>query len=167
MIPCPDVTGLAGLHATYGNPLDYLDDKAAWEVKVLVTRPLPFADGLVYAYDRTRTVRQVRAHHLVIDTLIDALTACRDAGVPSSRLAYGGCYVWRAMRGTSRLRLSTHTWGIAVDLEPAANPIGRVWRDDGRMLDPRVVAIFEARGWRWGGRFRRQDAMHFQAVKGY
>lgn len=64
--------------------------------------------------------------------------------------------------------MSTHTWGIAVDIEPAGNPMGETWQDDGVRMDPRIIEIFEARGWSWGGRFSgTPDPMHFQWASGY
>jgi hypothetical protein len=31
-------------------------------------------------------------------------------------------------------------------------------------MPPPVVALFEAEGWAWGGRFTRPDPMHFEAT---
>jgi hypothetical protein len=155
--------GLAEVVATFGDPLEHLNDKAAWEREALVSLHLP--RPLVYAYDESRFVTRVRAHRLIAQHLVDTLMACFDAGVPSDRLRYGGCYVWRAMRGASRLSL--HTWGIAVDLEPAENPLGKPWRDDGKMLHPLIVEVFENHGWYWGNHFRsRADAQHWQWCTG-
>lgn len=155
-------SGLAAIKATYGDPLPFVEDKAAWESKILVTRTLPA--HLLYAYDPRVEIHRIRAHTLVADALVDALMACFEAGVPRHRLKYGGCYAWRAMRGGAKL--STHTWGIAVDLEPAENRLG-VPYIRGKMLDKRVVDIFKDRGWTWGGDFNRPDCMHFQAAQGY
>src|ERR1041385_8228186 len=109
--------GLPGIIQAYGSPLPYVEHKPVWEASILVTRMLPFA--LPYAYGPT-TVRSIRAHKLVIDQFVEALTKCRERGVPAERLVYGGAYCWRAMRGGTKL--STHTWGIALDLDPGNNP---------------------------------------------
>lgn len=138
-----------------------MNDKAAWEAAILVLRPLP--RPLLYAYGPQQVTR-IRAHRLVADQLVASLMACLDAGVPLSRLVYGGCYVWRAKRGNPR-QLSTHTWGIAVDLDPANNPMGRRWRNHGAMLDERIVTTFLAHGWTWGDSFN--DPQHFQCCSGY
>jgi hypothetical protein len=119
---------------------------------------------LLYAYDQFTEIRRVRAHFLLADELVAALMECLEAGVPRHRLKYGGCYTWRAIRG--RTVLSTHTWGIAVDLEPAENPLGMPYIR-GKMLDKRVVDIFRDRGWHWGGDFTRPDCQHFQWATGY
>ncbi len=69
----------------------------------------------------------------------------------------GGAYFFRARRGSKRV--SNHARGIAIDIDPADNPMRRGVRGD---MDPRVVAAFEAEGWRWGAAFG--DPMHFEAI---
>jgi hypothetical protein len=62
-----------------------------------------------------------------------------------------------------RRGLSTHSWGIAADINWARNPVGAIGT-----MHPEIVAIFEAHGFRWGGRFHRvRDDMHFQYCTGY
>lgn len=156
--------GKAAVVATFGDPLPFVNDKAEWEREVLISLHLP--RPLIYAYDATRLVTQIRAHRLIAQHLVDTYMACLDAGVPLDRLKYGGTYCWRGQRGDGSL-LSLHTWGIATDVEPAENPRGMPWRDNGRMLDPRVVDVFEGHGWFWGNRFHAvPDAMHFQWATG-
>lgn len=59
--------------------------------------------------------------------------------------------------------LSTHAYGIAVDLNWARNPVGVLGA-----MHPRIVAVFERHGFRWGGRFAGvRDDMHFQYCTGY
>lgn len=70
---------------------------------------------------------------------------------------YGGAYMFRLMRGANRL--SVHSWGAAIDLDPGNNPFG------GKVtMDPAVVALFAQEGWVWGGKWRTPDGMHFQAA---
>ena len=146
---------------TFGNPLEYVQNKEAWEELILeqygLRYPLPYAYGSV-------TIRAVRAHKLVIGLMTEALTKCHEAGVPDDRLPYGGIYCWRAVRGQAVL--SMHTWAIAVDLAPATNPLGAVWRDDGVMMPPKVIEVFEGLGFTWGGRWDRPDPQHFQFCSG-
>ena len=155
--------GLDAIRATFGDPRPYYDAKSGWEDRQLVYCPLP--RPLRYAYDPAALITRVRAHRLIASHLVETLMACLDAGVPVERLQYGGAYCWRAKRGG--MTLSVHTWGAAVDVEPAANPLGQPWQDDGMMLDPRVVSVFESRGWWWGGHWQRPDAQHFQWPVGY
>lgn len=74
---------------------------------------------------------------------------------------YGGSFNYRKQRGSTRL--STHAFGIAIDIDPMHNVMGS---KDYRMPQF-VVEVFEKHGWVWGGRFRRIDAMHFQYCDNY
>ena len=154
--------GLPQLIATYGTPWPYVDRKPAWEMAILDTVALPHA--LPYAYGPTEVYR-IRGHRLVVQRVADILMACLADGVPKDRLAYGGMYCWRPKR--TRGELSTHTWGIALDLDPARNPQGRRWDGGERMVPPSVVRRFEDAGFVWGGRWGLPDCQHFQAVDGY
>lgn len=79
----------------------------------------------------------------------------------------GGTFVWRRIAGTSRL--STHSFGIAVDINPALSDYWRwqttqsdapqVYRN---RIPQEIVAIFEAHGFIWGGRWYHYDTMHFE-----
>lgn len=150
--------GLTELIVAFGDPIRFANDKRNWERTLLKTMPL--TEPLPYAYGDAR-ITQVTAHWRVVAHLVDTLRACLAAGVPATRLHYGGCYSWRPKR-TNGTQLSTHAWGIAVDVEPAANPLGKAWADDGVMLHPKAVETFEAMGWTWGGRWARPDPMHAQ-----
>jgi len=154
--------GLPQILAVYGNPWDFVNDKPAWEERILETVPLH--TPLPYAYG-PQEVGRIRGHRLVVRDVADALQACLDRGVPRERLAYGGMYCWRPQRG--HLALSTHTWGIAVDLDPGRNPLGKPWDGGTTMMHPLVVEEFERRGFVWGGRWGRPDCQHFQACDGY
>ena len=155
-------TGLAAIRARFGNPLDFASNPTAWERTMIASRalvtPLPYAHGAA-------TITHVRAHHLIAPELTAALQACLDAGVPLERMRYSGCYNWRPKRGGSQLSL--HTWGLAVDIEPAANPRGERWRDDGKRLHPSIIETFIKRRWVWGNEFSTPDPMHFQWASGY
>jgi hypothetical protein len=69
----------------------------------------------------------------------------------------GGCYVPREIRGPSGGSISRHAWGVAIDINPSSNPFGGAPR-----MDPRLVAIFRAHNFAWGGSWARPDGMHFE-----
>lgn len=75
---------------------------------------------------------------------------------------YGGCYNYRPTRGGSRL--SVHAWGAAIDIDPEKNPLGKKWKEGSGMMPLEVVKIFKEAGWVWGGNWKNQDCMHFQAA---
>ena len=58
--------------------------------------------------------------------------------------------------------LSLHSWGIAVDFDPALNPMGG---KNSKLRTPEgqaFVQVFTGAGWTWGGGWTMRDDMHFQ-----
>ncbi len=64
---------------------------------------------------------------------------------------FDGTYNFRKIRGANRL--STHSWAISIDIDSAKNPQGKPYDESKGMMPKAVVKIFEAEGWKWGGRF--------------
>ncbi len=78
----------------------------------------------------------------------------------------GGTFKWRNIAGTSRL--SPHSFGIAIDLNPKRSAY---WRGHSQTTiaefsrlnyPPEIVAIFEKNGFIWGGKWYHFDTMHFE-----
>ena len=100
----------------------------------------------------------VTCHRAVIGRLRAALAELSRRGL--ARLVdpgdYAGCYAPRRIQ--PRGQLSLHAWGLALDLNAAANPFGGRSRQD-----PRLVRTMERHGFSWGGRWpTRPDPMHFE-----
>lgn len=140
---------------------------ASWETRNLtrITAPYPLAAS----WDPSIPITRLRCHKKIAESLRGILGAIlahygsidevRDAGMHLT----GGVYNFRQISGSARLSL--HSYGAAIDLDPARNPLGKAWVADVGMMPVPVVAIFEAAGWKWGGRFKnRKDCMHFQAT---
>ncbi|MEP7112925.1 MAG: M15 family metallopeptidase [Ilumatobacteraceae bacterium] len=74
---------------------------------------------------------------------------------------YGGCFGPRFSRivGTQLGSLSRHTWAQALDTNTVSNCQGCV-----PQMDCRVVRIFRAHNFAWGGNFLNPDGMHFEWV---
>lgn len=83
--------------------------------------------------------------------------ACKAAGTAPKSVQ---TFVPRFTNGTRKL--SMHSWGIAVDFDPDNNPMGGHGSWMRTAAGQAFVAVFEAAGWTWGGRWRMKDDMHFQ-----
>ena len=103
-----------------------------------------------------------RCHHLLVENFQKALADILAAGLQDQVRNYGGIYNTRPIRGQAS-HPSTHSWGIAIDLEPESYPLGSTKR----FPDP-IVHIFQNAGFFYGGDFvSRKDPMHFQFCTGY
>jgi hypothetical protein len=83
----------------------------------------------------------------------------RKASEPGGGISSFNC---RAIRGTNSP--SNHSWGLAIDLNSASNPLSSTWRATN---PPWMVDLWESAGWNWGGRYPKSnpyDAMHFEYV---
>jgi hypothetical protein len=70
-------------------------------------------------------------------------------------------FACRPIRG-STTTASNHSWGLAVDINSLANPMGAPFRSD---MPPSMVRMWEACGFYWGGRYTaRPDAMHYEYI---
>jgi hypothetical protein len=156
------------MSAFYGNPdtnSDGQPDKA-WEAANLVRITPPYR--MVLAWDPKRMVSTILVHRKCSDSLLRILTAIKahygtQAAIDAARMhLFGGVYNFRLMRGGSSL--SIHSWGAAIDLDPERNGLGVKYNPAKGMMPAPVIAAFEAEGWTWGGRWKRGDAMHFQAA---
>jgi hypothetical protein len=78
----------------------------------------------------------------------------------------GGTYNCRHVAGTDQT--SVHSWGAAIDLNPAFSDYWRWTRSAGdgpaykNRIPMEIVAIFERHGFIWGGRWSHFDTMHFE-----
>lgn len=159
-------TGLVEILAHYGNPDadgDFIPDQS-WVKRNLRRFRLPYPLRLSWRPDTL--VQTVLAHRLVGDAIVDALDEIGQVHggryLEQNQLnRFGGIYNARLKRGINEP--STHTWGIAIDLNPDKAPLG----EDPSGQPDFIVQAFKKRGFVWGGEFNRPDGMHFQAARGY
>lgn len=127
-----------------------------FEAKNIVLFDLPYP----MLYDGN-IVKRSRCHRLVVDNFIAVFREIEKKNLTGQVMNYGGIYNARPIRGATKA--STHSWGIAIDLEPSKYPLG-----SSRRFDPQIVEIFKRHGFFYGGDFaKRKDPMHFQFATGY
>src|SRR5437868_6818809 len=139
--------GLDEIIATFGS-LDTPD----FEKLNIVSLTFPYALSF-----GGKPVIHERCHKLTVEHFQKAFQGILDAGLQDQVKDYGGIYNQRAIR-SQESHPSTHSWGIAIDVEPEAFPLG----SDMRFPDG-IVKIFQDAGFFYGGDFKsRKDPMHFQ-----
>lgn len=119
------------------------------------------------AWNTSETVSSFSCHEKVADAMGGIFARTFDAyGYDRIKALgldlFGGCLNVRKMRGGSSW--SMHSWGIAVDLDPANNQL-RWGRDRAKFAKPEYDEfwrIVEAAGAVSLGRARNYDWMHFQ-----
>jgi D-alanyl-D-alanine carboxypeptidase len=167
--PAPTATlasphGLDQIRTTFGDIFKYilpdhtLDPR--WQAEFLTRIALPFP--LPLSWDKSRTVTQMTCHKLMSGIFANVFGRLQSADLQDKITSFGGCFSFRPQRtGT---KLSAHSWGIAIDLNPENNAQGSAGN-----MDAGVIEIFRDAGFEWGGDWqgRVRDPMHFQFCTGY
>ncbi len=152
----------AAMTAFYGQPSkspDYLD---YFSFPHLQTRLYTRTGELLK--DRAGDLRQDHScHRLLVGRLTAALaeiyvTLGKEQFEREGWHLYGGCHNYRSKTGGGSL--STHSWGIAVDMNPNENPYAATKTTFSGV----AIGIMEKWGFLSGGRAWGLDWMHFQAV---
>jgi hypothetical protein len=111
----------------------------------------------------------IRMHKKLASLFVEALMAARAAASVYTLRQLGG-YCPRRMKTLDPAKqaaapLSTHSWGIAFDINWNSNPFSTKLITD---IPAAFVEEFKKRGWNWGGDWRsKKDPMHFQFCTGY
>jgi hypothetical protein len=93
----------------------------------------------------------------LVATLLDATEKRHGYDVRAGQTWGFAC---RPIRGSQKP--SNHSWGLAIDINAPANPMGATFRSD---MPPAMIAMWWQCGFFWGGWYRmRPDAMHFEYV---
>ena len=102
---------------------------------------------------------EVRCHRKLIQQLRLALSEIETEGLGPQVKGdqFAGCFSPRFIGRDPNGRLSTHSWGAALDLNAAENPLGRRPTMQGG-----IVGAFLAAGFNWGGEWLIPDGMHFE-----
>ena len=156
--------GLSEVIETFGDVASYISDDGtlapAWSSAALARADLP--RPLMLSWDHSQFVTRILCHKKLVGTVTQLFKALDEPGVRGSVKSYGGCFAFRPKRTGSKL--STHSWGIAIDVNPETNPQGSAGD-----LDPAVVEVFRRFGFKWGGDWpgKVKDPMHFQYCTGY
>ena len=160
--------GLDAINAMFGKLTDYLITnpdgsmgiEPRFEREHIVLTKLPWAIPL--SWNRNIEVVEFRCHTLLKEKIETIFQKILDDGLKDKIHSFGGCFQFR-LKSSGR-GYSTHSWGIAIDLNPETNRRGELGD-----IDKLIVKVFEDAGFAWGGGWngRVRDPMHFQFCSGY
>lgn len=146
------------LFARYGNPVE--DPKGfqnkwmtLWTVPMWIDTHIPALPNKIYI------------NKDAIEPLEAVMNRLISLGAFKEIHTWDGCFNIRTIRG-SRTKPSIHSWGLAIDLNAANNPLGKSKHDCQLAgLTPFTTLfdeIFREAGWTCGIDFQRADGMHFE-----
>lgn len=167
--PPPDFSPLTGarMQSLFGK-IDFkvLADKSSvkilnnWQADNLVTIQIPQIAGLP-----PYKTNKITVHKKTAPQWQKLFAEWKKAGLTSLLLTYDGAFNPRLIRG-SATQLSTHAYGIAVDINVTWNNLGAIPALRGQKGSVRdLVPIANKLGFYWGGHFTRKDGMHFEIAK--
>jgi hypothetical protein len=146
----------------YGDPGPGPDDAdSAWKKANLIPVVPPFR--MTFEGKPIKSITFHKKCAAALAAALDAIwVACGKDQAKIEELGlqeFGGSFNYRKIRG--RANLFNHSFGIAVDIAPTGNELGR---KKGTMPAFAVTA-FKDQGARWGGDYKkRKDWMHFEFV---
>jgi hypothetical protein len=158
------------VYAIFGDPSNGEKVNKAWEKENIRT----FRKAM--ALPGVDPHRYVKIHKLAEPYMREAMRRAMEA-CPDYVIDKFACFNYRLMRSSNRL--SYHSWGIAMDINPDDNPAIRYdsaadkpvpFSDEWHRLRPRAMprAFIEAiksAGFAWGGDWKTfADDMHFELV---
>lgn len=134
-----------------------------WADANIVTVHVPALAG-VELYDGSRFDGGVEWYRAGVEQLLGAWAEVQQRGLAKYLLTFDGSFTPRMVRGSSTTP-SNHSFGTALDINAAWNPIGHAPGSGKGTVVP-LVPIFKAWGFAWGGDYKhRLDPMHFEMAE--
>ena len=135
--PC----GLQEIVVSFGDIYKYilpggsLDPR--WQADFLTSVDLPFS--LPLAWDLSLRVNRMTCHQRMVEVFASVFDLLQARGLESKIVSFGGCFAFRQQR--TGAKLSTHSWGIAIDLNTATNRQGSAGD-----MDADIIEVFRGTG---------------------
>ena len=161
----PHESNIPELNEFFGNPAGaHNGADPTWQAANLVPLTPPYPMKFSWG----PPVAHLLFHRKVKDAFGEALLEIKklygtQADIEQHRMHLtGGSFMFRLMRG-SATKLSIHSWGAALDIDPQHNPFPARWRPG--FIPQEAAAVFQKCGLIWRGANGDDDPMHFQAVE--
>lgn len=136
----------------------FIDIEPDWIRDNIESLPVPALAELDFGTIRVH--KKARPHFAAVFNEI------AQAGLSDLLLSCGGTFVPRHISRDVDKPLSSHSWGVAIDLNAEWNGYGQrpaAGNARGSLQD--IVPIFTKHGFAWGGHFGTPDGMHFELAR--
>ena len=156
--------GLDDIMTVFGDIYKYIQKDGtlavSWELDHMARCRIPFSIRL--SMDHSKEITIIYCNKKLADVFPAVLADIQAAKLQGEIKTFGGCFNFRSKRSGGKL--STHSWGIAIDLNPETNSMGTAGD-----IRSEIVEIFRLHGFKWGGDWtgKAKDPMHFQFCTGY
>jgi len=122
----------------------------------MVSIPVPLFLRDYWRYNQLR-VSTIYLNKDMVPPLQKTFDLIEKRGLAACIESFDGCFAIRKTRRSERQ--STHSWGLAIDINAATNQLGAP-----PQISMELVSCFTQSGFVWGGDFSVPDGMHFQYV---
>jgi D-alanyl-D-alanine carboxypeptidase len=139
-------SGVDQIIASFGDVHKYIQPDGTldprWQTEFIDRVALPFP--LLLSWDHSKSVRQFACHKRLTTIFASVFANILAEELQARVKSFGGCFAFRPER--TSVKLSTHSWGIAIDLNPETNLQGSAGD-----MDAQVIKVFRDAGFEWGG----------------
>ena len=150
--------GLQEIEALFGRlPEPDASRRSEWRSDNLRSVKIPWQGGIPYGVDRSFSLQ---VHYKLVPVFKGLLRDLYTSGYYTLIKDHGGTYNHREKRSCEEM--STHSWGIAWDINVSDNKYGQI-----PAMPALLVKMFEKHGFVWLGWKHPYDGMHIQFCSGY
>jgi hypothetical protein len=111
-------------------------------------------------------LQSISVHHKAKAPFQQVFDQIRRRDLADRLVTCAGTYVPRHIGWSSGRPLSSHSWGVAIDLNAEWNGYGKSpapLGSQGSLVE--LIPVFAAAGFAWGGHFSTPDGMHFELAR--
>ncbi|MDH5653124.1 MAG: M15 family metallopeptidase [Gammaproteobacteria bacterium] len=142
-----------------GSEVRLLDN---WASENIVRVEIPGLRSIPFSWNPAGRTSAMTFNKSCVRQLVNLWQDWNKADLHKRITSYGGAYIARLIRDDT-IKLSSHAWGTAFDINVNENKRGKT---PAHLGDPgcvrEMVAIANAHGFYWGGHFSKPDGMHFE-----
>lgn len=161
-LPAPLIT-FQDVVSRYGTPYDSVTNKPSethkneWEQKwMTLWKGSKFTEATGVAWPSDAPFKRIYCNRELIPCLNNTFLTLIEKDLFKELKTFDGCWNVRPIRGTTD-RWSTHSFGVAIDINAKENPLGGPIK-----FSEEFLQVWRDTGWKCGADFKRLDGMHFQ-----